>query len=177
MDYLHSVCPKCGQKFNENDDIVVCPECGTPEHRSCYLEEGNCVNLSLHGTDFSWQPQIDNSEIISDIPNDSAKDSSATAPVLDNRYALLFIRGERPIQDLKFDILGHKNVALTTDGKEQPYEHGEDTRSVASISFDPGLLTQAVEFDLGETNYELLSDEEMEEYFRNLEDKNHEENQ
>lgn len=81
MDYLHSVCPKCGQKFNENDDIVVCPECGTPEHRSCYLEEGNCVNLSLHGTDFSWQPQIDNSEIISDIPNDSAKDSSATAPV------------------------------------------------------------------------------------------------
>lgn len=97
--------------------------------------------------------------------------------MLDNRYALLFIRGERPIQDLKFDILGHKNVALTTDGKEKPYEHGEDTRSVASISFDPELLTQAVEFDLGETNYELLSDEEMEEYFRNMEDKNHEENQ
>lgn len=36
--------------------------------------------------------------------------------MLDNRYALLFIRGERPIRDLKYDILHHPNVALTTDG-------------------------------------------------------------
>ena len=30
--------------------------------------------------------------------------------MLDNRYALLFVRGERPVMDLKYDILKHPNV-------------------------------------------------------------------
>ena len=33
--------------------------------------------------------------------------------LLDNRYALLFVRGERPVMDLKYDILKHPNVKLT----------------------------------------------------------------
>ena len=37
--------------------------------------------------------------------------------MLDNRYALLFIRGERPVMDLKYDILKHPSVRLTTDGQ------------------------------------------------------------
>ena len=37
--------------------------------------------------------------------------------MLDNRYALLFIRGERPVKDFKFDIMKHPNVSLTEDGK------------------------------------------------------------
>lgn len=40
--------------------------------------------------------------------------------MLDNRYALLFIRGERPILDEKYEILKHPNVALTRDGKAAP---------------------------------------------------------
>lgn len=32
--------------------------------------------------------------------------------MLDNKYALLFIRGERPIQDLKYDILTNQWVVL-----------------------------------------------------------------
>ncbi len=88
--------------------------------------------------------------------------------MLDNRYALLFIRGERPVQDDKFDILRHTNVALTTDGKAKPYVHGEDTRSIASITFDFSLLPNAEEIKgmVNADNYELLSDEEMEEYFK-----------
>ena len=45
--------------------------------------------------------------------------------MLDNRYALLFIRGERPVMDLKYDILKHPSVRLTTDGQADPYLHGE----------------------------------------------------
>ena len=41
--------------------------------------------------------------------------------MLDNRFALLFIRGERLVMDLKYDILKHPNVAGTTDGKAGPY--------------------------------------------------------
>lgn len=94
--------------------------------------------------------------------------------MLDNRYALLFIRGERPVQDDKYDILRHPTVALTTDGKAKPFLHGEDTRSVASITLDPVLLAQAVDYDIGdaESQYELLSDEEMENYFNNKQEEN-----
>lgn len=52
-NYLNSECPYCGKKFTENDDIVVCPDCGTPHHRECYKEHGNCANSELHGN-FEW---------------------------------------------------------------------------------------------------------------------------
>ena len=37
--------------------------------------------------------------------------------LLDNKYAILFIRGERPVMDLKYDVLKHPNVDLSADGK------------------------------------------------------------
>ncbi|MGO5029023.1 VirD4-like conjugal transfer protein, CD1115 family [Candidatus Agathobaculum pullicola] len=40
---------------------------------------------------------------------------------LDNKYALLFIRGEHPVCDLKYDLLRHPALALTADGKAAPY--------------------------------------------------------
>ena len=85
--------------------------------------------------------------------------------MLDNKYALLFIRGERPVQDFKYDILRHPNVALTTDGTAAPYRHGEDTLSIASIQLDEALLSQAEEPDLTGYDFELLTEEELEEQF------------
>ena len=43
--------------------------------------------------------------------------------MLDNQYALVFIRGERPILDYKYDIFTHPNVYLSTDGGAEPYSH------------------------------------------------------
>ena len=89
--------------------------------------------------------------------------------MLDNQYALLFIRGERPVQDFKYDILKHPNIKLTVDGGAEPYRHGEDTRSIASIVFDPTLLDQAVEPDASNHNFVLLTEEELEELFKKSE--------
>ena len=36
--------------------------------------------------------------------------------LMDNQYAILFIRGERPILDFKYDIMKHPNIALCADG-------------------------------------------------------------
>ncbi len=36
MDYTGKKCPICSEKFKADDDIVVCPKCGAPYHRSCY---------------------------------------------------------------------------------------------------------------------------------------------
>ena len=85
--------------------------------------------------------------------------------MLDNRYALLFVRGERPIMDLKYDILKHPNVKLTADGGCPPYIHGEPTQAVASFVFDSKIPKDAVSVSPVNTSYELLSDEEIAEMF------------
>ena len=53
--------------------------------------------------------------------------------LLDNRYALLFIRGERAVKDFKYDILKHPNIELTADGKASLYEHGKVDNAILSI--------------------------------------------
>lgn len=95
--------------------------------------------------------------------------------MLDNQYALLFIRGERPIRDFKYDILKHPNVKLTIDGGAPPYQHGRDTLSIASIQFAPELLNQTEQADAGEGhNLLLLTEEELEEIILSLEALEHE---
>lgn len=81
--------------------------------------------------------------------------------MLDNQYAILFIRGERPVLDFKYDILKHPNVAMTADGNACVYTHGEvksDVATIELISFDKN---KAPEIEVAETNYELLSDEDF----------------
>lgn len=55
MDYKNEICNGCNQPIKEDDDIVVCPVCGTPQHRSCWIANGECVNSSLHADGFVWQ--------------------------------------------------------------------------------------------------------------------------
>ena len=81
--------------------------------------------------------------------------------MLDNQYAILFIRGERPVLDFKYDILKHPNVAMTADGNAGIYTHGEvksDVATIELISFDKN---KAPEIEVAESNYELLSDEDF----------------
>lgn len=95
--------------------------------------------------------------------------------MLDNRYALLFIRGERPVEDLKFDILKHPNIALTTDGGIEPYRHGEDSISIAALSIDESLLKTAGAEPVSEDEYLFFCEEELEELLqKKMEEKQHE---
>ena len=45
--------------------------------------------------------------------------------LLDNSNALIFIRGEKPIMDKKFEIMSHENIKLTADGGAKPYTHSK----------------------------------------------------
>ena len=97
--------------------------------------------------------------------------------MLDNRYALLFIRGERPVMDEKFDILKHPNVALSADGKGKPYRHGEVTEAVAGISLGDSLAGEITESLPDARQYELLSDEDLEVIFNQSQNKEDESNE
>ncbi len=62
--YIGQSCVSCQEKFTEQDDIVVCPDCGSPYHRECYKKEGKCISEELHTTGEGWKPQF----IIPEIP-------------------------------------------------------------------------------------------------------------
>ena len=82
--------------------------------------------------------------------------------MLDNKYAILFIRGERPIMDFKYDILKHPNVALTTDGKAKPYSHGDVNINMTSINIiEADKNTEFLDYVDIEGDYELLTGEEL----------------
>ena len=95
--------------------------------------------------------------------------------MLDNRYALLFIRGERPLEDFKYDILKHPNITLTTDGGAEPYRHGEDLISIAALSIDERLLKKAGMKPVSDEEYLCFGEEELEELLhKKMEEKKHE---
>ena len=54
--YIGASCPICKKEFTENDDIVVCPDCGAPYHRSCIHTVGGCILEDLHREHKSWEP-------------------------------------------------------------------------------------------------------------------------
>ena len=85
--------------------------------------------------------------------------------MLDNRYALLFVRGERPVMDLKYDILKHPNIKLTTDGGTPLYVHGEPTYAAASLRFSGDIPENAENITGVSTSYELLSEQDLEEIY------------
>ncbi len=96
--------------------------------------------------------------------------------MLDNNKAILLIRGEKPVIDFKYDILKHPNVKYTADGDGKMYEHGEVTRATGEIqelTEDEILKLKDVliiqDFDDKNFNYELLSEEDIEEYLNEIE--------
>ena len=94
--------------------------------------------------------------------------------MLDNNLALLFIRGEPPLMDEKYDLLKHPNVKYTTDGGAPVYTHGGTENAVADMAIGrltPGDLAKIKE---PETLCELLSDEDMEKIFQFKEEKQNE---
>lgn len=79
--------------------------------------------------------------------------------LLNNDYALLFIRGELPIIDRKYNILKHPNVKYTRDGSGIAYYHNEIRHTIDD--WQNIVLT--------DNEYELLSEEDLEEYFKEQE--------
>ena len=75
--------------------------------------------------------------------------------LLDNANALIFIRGEKPIMDKKFDILTHPNIKLTEDGGALPYKHSKDNKLLSEdLHFDDLDTMKFIEFEKEEKENE-----------------------
>lgn len=55
-NYTGYRCPVCGKAFLQEDDVVVCPDCGTPHHRECYRSLGHCAYEEKHAAGEQWSP-------------------------------------------------------------------------------------------------------------------------
>lgn len=86
--------------------------------------------------------------------------------MLDNNLALLFIRGEAPLMDEKYDLLKHPNVKYTTDGGAPAYTHGGTEYAVAGLTVSRLSPADLANVQEPETTYELLSDEDMANIFQ-----------
>ena len=71
--------------------------------------------------------------------------------MLDNQNALLFIRGERPILDAKYDLMKHHNIRYTEDGGAGPFNYAKAPLAHDDFTFDE------TRYD----DYELLLDEDI----------------
>lgn len=71
--------------------------------------------------------------------------------MLDNQNALLFIRGERPILDAKYDLMKHPNIRYTEDGGAGPFNYAK-----APLAHDDFMFDET-RYD----DYELLLDDDI----------------
>ena len=71
--------------------------------------------------------------------------------MLDNQNALLFIRGERPILDVKYDLMKHPNIRYTEDGGAGPFNYAKAPLAHDDFTFDETRYN----------DYELLLDEDI----------------
>ena len=60
--------------------------------------------------------------------------------MLPNRKAILFVRGERPMLDDKYDLLRHPNIRLTEDGGAMPYDYAQAEDAYDDLDFSPDRL-------------------------------------
>lgn len=117
MIYTNEKCSVCNKAFADDDDIVVCPICGTPHHRQCYVDNKTCANESLHSQGFEWTPS----------DTEKAEISVASA--------------EPEKQDD-----GHKVVFCPNCGKENPAEEPVCTNCGARLynNQQKGVLSQPI---------------------------------
>ena len=57
--------------------------------------------------------------------------------MLDNHKAILFVRGERPMLDDKYDLMRHPNIKLTEDGGAPPYDYTQVRDAQDDLALSP----------------------------------------
>ena len=87
---------------------------------------------------------------------------------LDNRYALLFIRGELPVMDEKYDLMKHPNVRYTTEGGAEPYLSDRARRPMPPVEPDANTVVWTVDDPppgADAANAVIYTNEELEQFF------------
>ena len=128
MRYKDIICSVCGQPFGEDDDVVVCPVCGTPHHRACWIRDGRCANEALHDQGFEWTFPEDR-DPVRQLEEQKRK---AHSPAPD----FTFKNGETVIECPHCGALNYENDAFCMKCRAPLKEHGASADSVQDNVWD-----------------------------------------
>lgn len=146
MDFTKFHCPVCNKTFTENDDVVVCPECGTPHHRECYKSLGKCFNEALHGTDNgvaeNYKNPEEKTEKISHSDEADSNNQKAENPFKINEKGLPDFIKFSAVQDHLIEGK-HSSLFEAAVGKNQNYYL---PRFAVISSLSKGLSLNAIAF-------------------------------
>ncbi len=167
MDYKGNLCPGCNTAFSDGDDIVVCPECGTPQHRECYEKENRCVNNDKHAEGFVWQGTVrkepavkaertDRSENVT-CPNCGASNPRGTE-VCHNCGLKFTVFGMNVVDAIhekeNTDINADSNIPdykpPFTLGEGEGFDSEQKQKEAVAADFVKTVFTQMLEEKLGE---------------------------
>lgn len=116
-------CPYCKRILTDEDDLAVCPECGTPHHRDCFRENGACANAHAHVAGFEWRRPLEEEDVATDIAcpacgrlntpdnmfcNHCGADIRGATEQLDGAYAEY--EGRRSTTSVSGGVLGELNL-------------------------------------------------------------------
>lgn len=117
--YICTECPVCKREFVEGDDIVTCPECGTPHHRECYDLIGKCVNNGLHGSGYTFElknneeaPQQETA-VVGEYYNPNKDEEKEKPPVFSTQFDINNIEAQLGTNTEKIDGNAAVDVAST----------------------------------------------------------------
>ncbi len=105
MDYKNEICNGCNQPINDGEDTVVCPVCGTPQHRSCWQQNSDCVNSSRHDEGFVWEKSIPDEPEVKPEPVKQEEQPSVFTQLSQEAQNLesVFLRDQMLHKDEEFD--------------------------------------------------------------------------
>lgn len=128
LEFIGERCPVCDELFQEEDDIVVCPICGTPHHRQCYKVENKCANINYHNEKKEWQPeniqQLDEKKFCPKCNSQNHINHeyciSCGHNFTQNKQFNNFIHDEKSLNDIKISGLGLQDFHIYL-GRNQKY--------------------------------------------------------
>ena len=153
MRYENTNCPVCGNLFEEKDDIVVCPECGTPHHRSCYEDIGHCANENLHTENYSY-------EIVKPEQPEKNGNTNSNQPLI-----CPVCRHENPAGSENCEFCGQKFTffGFNVLEKQTELENEEKAEQERNVEADYTRFNQ----NPSENNIDGVSVDDLSEYIRN----------
>lgn len=89
MRYNNTECSVCGKKFDDNSDVVVCPDCGTPYHRECWMSVGRCIHSDEHASGYRWEAPKTESADRNEELDDAAEKEKLNDAVFKNGEAVV----------------------------------------------------------------------------------------
>ena len=78
---------------------------------------------------------------------------------LDNRYAILLLRGEAPMLDEKYDLMSHPGIRLTPDCGAPAYDHTLAPRAKDDVILDPNRADDYAILDADDILYSNYKNE------------------